>query len=101
MDGCEHDLDSCHYFPHGRVTGNGIFYTVTMCSPNGRYDRDFAKIPIGLRFLTGIPVGQADSKLNSTENWEPSGTAVRNYFLTGVHCFSGHAVPDGLFLIYS
>ena len=32
MDGCEHDLDSCHYFPDGRVIGNKIFfYTVTMC----------------------------------------------------------------------
>jgi hypothetical protein len=25
MDGCEHDLDSCHYFPDGRLTGNKIF----------------------------------------------------------------------------
>jgi len=43
MDGCEHDLDSCHYFPDGRVTGNKIFYTVSMCSPDGRYDRDLQR----------------------------------------------------------
>jgi len=34
-------------------------------------------------FWKGIPVGQADSKLNSPENREPLETAIRNYFLMG------------------
>jgi len=43
MDGCEHDLDSCHYFPDGRVIGNKIFLYCYHVSPDGCYDRDLQR----------------------------------------------------------
>jgi hypothetical protein len=54
-------------------------------SPDGCYDRICTLIPVDLRFLLGIPVGQVDSVMGSPVGLEPSGIAVRSNFLSAGH----------------